>query len=237
MLLALLVLVGASVAAQGPPSANQLTPAQQRDGWRPLFDGQTLDGWRGYQKTDTAETRWAVKDGMLCLSANDGKDTRGQRDIITRETYDQFELMWEWRVAPGANSGVKYFVLEDMASAIGHEYQVIDDERHPDALIGPHRQTSAFYDVLPASSRPLRPAGQFNQSRVVVSGKTVAHWLNGTNVLQYDLESPALKEAIAKSKFKDVARFGRLQKGHVLLQDHGDAVCYRNIAIRTTSAR
>ncbi len=215
-----------------PPQA----APQSQDGWQPLFDGRTLDGWRGYQKTDTAETRWAVKDGMLCLPANDGKDTRGQRDIISRGSYDQFELMWEWRVAPGANSGVKYFVLEDMASAIGHEYQVIDDERHPDALIGPHRQTSAFYDVLPASSRPLRPAGQFNQSRVVVRGKAVEHWLNGTKVLRYELESPALKEAVAKSKFKDVARFGRLQKGHVLLQDHGDAVCYRNLAIRTTAA-
>ena len=208
-----------------------------QDGWRPLFDGKTLDGWRGYKKADATETRWKVTDGMLCLPALDGADTRGQRDIITRETYDQFELRWEWRVALGANSGVKYFVLEDMDSAIGHEYQVIDDERHPDALIGPHRQTAALYDVLPAHDRTLRPAGQFNESRVVVTGRVVEHWLNGTKVLQYELGSPALKEAIAKSKFKDVARFGTPLKGHVLLQDHGDAVCYRNITLRKFASR
>jgi hypothetical protein len=216
------------MAAQAPKA---------QDGWQPLFDGKTLDGWRGYKKADATETRWKVTDGMLCLPGLDGTDTRGQRDIISRDTYDQFELRWEWRVAQGANSGVKYFVLEDMDSAIGHEYQVIDDERHPDALIGPHRQTAALYDVLPAHDRTLRPAGQFNESRVVVAGRTVEHWLNGTKVLQYELGSPALKEAIAKSKFKDVARFGTPLKGHLLLQDHGDAVCYRNITLRKFAGR
>ena len=119
-----------------------------------------------------------------------------------------------------------------MDSAIGHEYQMIDDERHPDAKIGPKRQTSAFYDVLAGSNRPLRPAGEWNQSRVVVRGSTVEHWLNGTKVLTYELDSPALKAAIAESKFKDVARFGKLQKGHILVQDHGDQVWYRSIKIR-----
>ena len=229
------LVTGLFVATLSIVMAAQVPKTQ--DGWQPLFDGKTLDGWRGYKKADTAETRWKVTDGMLCLPPLDGTDTRGQRDIITRDTYDQFELRWEWRVAEGANSGVKYFVLEDMDSAIGHEYQVIDDERHPDALIGPHRQTAALYDVLPAHDRPNRPAGQFNESRVVVAGRNVEHWLNGTKVLQYELGSPALKAAIAKSKFKDVARFGTPLKGHLLLQDHGDAVCYRNIAIRTTPSR
>lgn len=235
-LIALLMFLQPQVASQTPAPANQVTAAQTKDGWRLLFDGKTLDGWRGYKKVDTTETRWMIADGMLCLSGKDGTDTRGQRDIITRETYDQFELMWEWRVASAGNSGVKYFVLEDMDAAIGHEYQIIDDERHPDARIGPHRQTSALYDVAPASNRPLRPAGQFNQSRIVARGTTVEHWLNGAKVLEYELGSPALKAAIAKSKFKDVARFGTSQKGHLLLQDHGDAVCYRNIAVRTAPA-
>ncbi len=234
---ALLVAVLAVVVpAQAPAPAHLLTPAQMQDGWRLIFDGRTLDGWRGYRTADAAGTRWVVANGMLCVAGNDGKDTRGQRDIMTRETYDRFELMWEWRVASAGNSGVKYFVLEDMDAAIGHEYQVIDDARHPDALIGPHRQTAALYDVAPASNRPLRPAGQFNQSRIVARGKTVEHWLNGVKVLEYELESPALNAAIAKSKFKDVARFGTLQRGHLLLQDHGDAVCYRNIAVRTAPA-
>ena len=212
-------------------AANQLTEAEKKAGWTLLFDGETLNGWRGYKRSDAKETRWKVADGMLAVDPGDGKDTRGARDIVTTATYDRFELSWEWKVSDGGNSGVKYFVLEDMDSAIGHEYQVIDDERHADAKIGPHRQTAAFYDVLAAANRPLKPAGQWNQSRIVSNGRTVEHYLNGTRVLQYELDSAALRGAIAKSKFKDVARFGKLQKGHILLQDHGDRVWYRNIKI------
>lgn len=217
---------------QAPGTANQLTAAEKKDGWILLFDGKTMNGWRGYKRPDATGNRWKVEDGLLTVDPGDGKDTRGQRDIVTTATFDRFELSWEWRVSEGGNSGLKYFVLEDMDSAIGHEYQMIDDERHADAKIGPHRQTAAFYDVLPAANRPLRPAGQINQSRVVSDGKTVEHYLNGTRVLRYELDSPALREAIAKSKFKDVARFGKLQNGHILLQDHGDKVWYRNIKIR-----
>jgi hypothetical protein len=213
-------------------AANQLTDADKKAGWTLLFDGKTLNGWHGYKRADAAGTRWKVENGLLAVDPGDGKDTRGARDIVTAGTYDRFELSWEWKISEGGNSGVKYFVLEDMDSAIGHEYQVIDDERHADAKIGPHRQTAALYDVLPASNRSLRPAGQFNESRIVSNGRTVEHYLNGTRVLQYELDSPSLREAIAKSKFKDVARFGKLQAGHILLQDHGDRVWYRNIKIR-----
>jgi hypothetical protein len=211
---------------------NQLTADEKKAGWALLFDGKTLNGWRGYKQQDTAKTRWKIEDGLLTLDPGDGKDTRGALDIITSATYDRFDLRWEWRISEGGNSGLKYFVLEDMNSAIGHEYQLIDDERHADAKIGQHRQTSALYDVLPAANRPIRPAGQWNQSRVVSNGKTIEHYLNGTKVLQYELDGPALREAIAKSKFKDVARFGKPQNGHVLLQDHGDRVWYRNVKIR-----
>jgi hypothetical protein len=141
----------------------------------------------------------------------------------------------DWKVAPGSNSGVKYFVLEDRDTAIGHEYQVIDDERHPDAKVGPHRQTAAFYDVLPANDRPLKPAGEWNTTRIVVHGQTVEHWLNGKKVLQYELNSPALNAAIEKSKFKGIERFGKRQNAHILLQDHGDQVWFRNIKIRRLS--
>ena len=169
---------------------------------------------------------------MLTVPGTDGKDTRGALDLITVETFEQFELAFEWRVAPGANSGVKYFILEDRDAAIGHEYQIIDDERHADAKIGPHRQTAAFYDVLPAANRPLKPVGEFNESRILVAGRQVEHWLNGTRVLHYELASPALQQAIDTSKFKGIERFGKPQKGHILLQDHGDRVWYRNIRIR-----
>jgi Domain of Unknown Function (DUF1080) len=204
----------------------------QGDGFTPLFDGKTLDGWRGYKKADASDTRWKVENGLVTIPEKDGKDTRGGRDIISTGTYDQFDLKWEWKVAQGGNSGLKYFVLEDLDSAIGQEYQMIDDERHADAKIGPHRQTAAFYDVLPAANRPLKPAGEWNSSEVIVKGNHVEHWLNGTRVLQYELDSPALRAAVAKSKFKDIARFGKPQKGHILIQDHGNAVWYRNVRIK-----
>jgi hypothetical protein len=221
-----------------PPAsdANVLTAQEKQAGWALLFDGKSMAGWRGYKKPDASSTRWKVEDGLLTVDPSDGKDTRGALDIVSTATYDRFELTWEWRISEGGNSGLKYFVLEDMDSAIGHEYQIIDDARHADAKIGPHRQTAALYDVLVPSNRKIRPAGEFNQSRIVSDGRTVEHWLNGTRVLQYELDSPALREAIAKSKFKDVARFGKLQNGHILLQDHGNRVWYRNIKIRRLSA-
>jgi hypothetical protein len=226
----------APLAAQGPDAkskAPDTTRAAANGAWTPLFDGKSLAGWRGYKKPDASETRWKVENGMLTLPSNDGKDTRGARDIISTGTYDNFDLRWEWKAAQGANSGVKYFVLEDQPSAIGHEYQLIDDERHADAKIGPHRQTAAFYDVLQAHDRPIKPAGEWNTSEVRAHGNHVEHWLNGKKVLEYELDSPALREAVAKSKFKDIARFGKSQNGHILLQDHGDQIWFRKVEIRT----
>ena len=223
--------------AAGAQAPNQLAAADQKAGWTLLFNGTSLEGWHAYQRPDASGTRWVVKDGLLCLDPGDKTDTRGARDIVTTRPYSQFELAWDWRVSPGGNSGLKYFVLEDRESAIGHEYQLIDDAKHPDAKIGPHRQTAALYDVLPATDRPSKPAGDWNSSRVVVRGNDVEHWLNGTKVLSYTLDSPALREAVAKSKFKDVERFGKPQNGLILLQDHGDAVCYRNVKVRALPAR
>jgi hypothetical protein len=204
----------------------------ESDSWSPLFDGKTLAGWRGYRKPDAGATRWKVEDGALTIDAASGADTRGALDIITTTTYETFELLWEWKVTPGANSGLKYFVLEDRAAAIGHEYQLLDDDRHPDAKIGPHRRTAALYDVLPPESPRAKSVGEFNESRIVVNDRTVEHWLNGTRVLRYELGSEALLAAVEKSKFKGIERFGRLQRGHILLQDHGDRVWFRNIRIR-----
>ena len=218
--------------ANGAAPINELSAEERAAGWTLLFDGKSLAGWRGYRRPDASATRWRVEDGMLTIRPHDGRDTRGALDLITVPTFDRFEFSFEWKISEGGNSGVKYYVLEDMDAAIGHEYQIIDDERHADARIGPERQTAAFYDVLPAADRQLHPAGHFNHGRIVVNGSTVEHWLNGTRVLQYELDSPALRAAIADSKFKDVARFGKLQRGHILLQDHGNQVWYRNLKIR-----
>jgi hypothetical protein len=230
------VMFAAAVAA-APFAAETGVSAQTRqdagtDGWMQLFDGKDLKGWRGYKKPDASATRWKVVDGLLTIPQTGAGDTKGQQDIITDATFDQFDLRWEWKISQGGNSGVKYFVLEDEPSAIGHEYQIIDDERHPDAKIGPHRQTAALYDVFPAHDRPMKPAGEWNTSEVIVKGKHVTHVLNGKTVLEYDLDSPQLMAQVQKSKFKDIARFGHPQNGHILVQDHGDQVWYRKIEIK-----
>jgi hypothetical protein len=235
LVIALSILAAASVAQtagqNGNSAANVLTPAEKSAGWTLLFDGRTLDGWRGYKKPDASGLRWKVADGMLTLPAETAAGTRAG-DVVSKDTFEQFELAFDWRIAPAGNSGVKYFILEDQNSAIGHEYQLIDDAHHADAKIGPHRQTAAFYDVLPAADRPVKPAGEWNSTRIVVRGQSVEHWLNGMKVLQYELNSPAVNAAIEKSKFKGIERFGKRQNGHILLQDHGNQVWFRNIKIR-----
>jgi len=211
---------------------NQLTDLEKQTGWKLLFDGQTTKGWRGYKQTAMPGKGWRVEDGVL-------KKIGGERggDIITDEKFNDFDLTWEWRISPAGNNGIKYLVTEDRPSAPGQEYQMIDDARNPDARVGPHRATGSFYDVLPPSDdKPLKPAGEWNQSRVLIQGNHVEHWLNGKKVLAYELGSDALKTAVARSKFKNAPGFGEKIKGHIMLTDHGDECWFRNIKIRELSA-
>jgi len=213
---------GAEPAEASPP--NTLTAAEQVAGWKLLFDGRTTAGWRGFNKPAFPDQGWIVGDGAL-------KKVAGVRggDIITAETFDDFELSWEWRIPPGANNGVKYFITEARGTAVGHEYQMIDDTRVKD----PKGATASFYDVVPpkAGKRPPR-IGEWNASRIVVHGNHVEHWLNGDKVLEYELGSPEVLAAVAKSKFKSVPGFGAKLRGHLLLTDHNDEAWFRNLKLR-----
>jgi hypothetical protein len=190
------------------------------------------NGWHSFKKTTFPDKGWAFEpDGSLHhLPKGGGGDL-----ISASVTSNDFEFRWEWKIAPGGNSGVKYFVSEDRPAALGHEYQIVDDTSHPDALRGPKWQTASFYDVLPAiTDKNLKPVGEWNMSRIVVRGNRVEHWLNGREVLRYQLGSPQVTEAIAGSKFKNVTNpvFGTKLQGHILLQDHGDEVWFRELRIR-----
>jgi hypothetical protein len=210
------------------PAANESVRSEESAGWRVLFDGKATTGWRSFGKQSFPEKAWVVSDGWLhCLGKAGG-------DIMTDAEYNNFELQWEWKQAPAGNSGVKYFISEIRDAPIGHEYQMIDEEREPDAkLADGKRITAAFYDVLaPALKPPTKPPGEINQSRILVRGNHVEHWLNGQKVLEYECGSEALKAAIAESKFKNTPDFGNKIKGHILLQNHHSEVWFRNIKIR-----
>jgi hypothetical protein len=203
---------------------NELTPAEQAEGWKLLFDGKSTAGWRSFKKATFPEKGWEVADGCLKKVAN----VQGG-DIITTNTFNDFDLRWEWRIPPRANNGIKYFIIEERGSAIGHEYQMIDDALVKDGK----SSTASFYEVLPPSeNKALKSPGEWNTSRVFVKGNHVEHWLNGAKVLEYELGSEQVKAGVAASKFKNVKGFGEKVRGHILLTDHKDEAWFRNIKIR-----
>ena len=204
---------------------NMLSAAEQAAGWQLLFDGRTTDGWRGYKKT-TMPAGWQVVDGALTRTAEGG-------DILTTQKFRNFELSLEWKIAPGGNSGVFYRASEDDEAVYwtAPEMQVLDDARHPD---GKSRLTAAGadYGLYEAPAGIVKPAGEWNEARILVNGRHVEHWLNGVRLLQYELWSPDWEVRVRNSKFAPHPRYGRNPEGYIGLQDHGDWVAYRNIKIR-----
>ncbi|HEX7071912.1 MAG TPA: DUF1080 domain-containing protein, partial [Rhodothermales bacterium] len=203
--------------------------------WITLFDGSSLDAWRGLGLDSIPSAHWRIEDGMIRKVASgqvpvapDGQPLEGG-DLITRETFRDFELEFEWKLAPGSNTGVKYNVDEEMSqsvepvtAALGFEYQVIDDSLHEDGKLPSHR-TGALYDMIPpAENKRMIPVGEWNRSRIVFVGNHGEHWLNGEKVVEYDLDTPRFDSLLAASKYAPVEGFADKRDGHIVLQDHKD---------------
>ncbi len=223
--LALLISLALAPASWVQSGMNTLTEAERAAGWRLLFDGQTTDAWRGYHM-DSLPSGWKAVDGALTRVAEGG-------DIITKDQFANFELAVEWKVAPGGNSGIMYRVTEesDYSYKSGPEMQVLDDAGHAD---GKSRLTAAGsdYAIYPSPPGVVKPAGEWNQARIVVNGDQVQHWLNGVKVVEYQLGSADWAARVKASKFAQWPNYGLAKTGYIALQDHGNWVAYRNIKIK-----
>lgn len=213
-------------AVEAPP--NTLTPTERDQGWQLLFDGKSTAGWRGFNRPTFPDRGWVVTNDTLHLPLNGGGG-----DIITEQRFSNYEFAFEWKVTPGANGGIKYFIDEQRRQPIGHEYQLLGPRSNAEALRNLREATASFYHVLPPSTNALpRPPGEWNTSRIRIQGLQVEHWLNGERVLQYTLGSQTTLAGIARSKFKDTQGFGTAFPHPLLLQDHGGGVWFRNLKLR-----
>lgn len=219
---------------------NNLSKDEANDGWKLLFDGKTSAGWRGAFKTGFPDHGWTIDSGMITVARSNGEQGKNGGDVVSINEYSAFDLSFQFKLTPGANSGVKYFVTlkeKSDSSAIGLEYQVLDDKLHPDAKLGRDgdRTLSSLYDLIPANKneRYFNQPGQWNWGRIIVyPNNHVEHWLNGIKVLEYERGSKAFEDLVAISKYKIWDHFGEAKEGHILLQDHGDEVSFRSIKIK-----
>jgi hypothetical protein len=218
---------------------NTLTDEERAAGWRLLWDGLTSWGWRSAKGDEFPKQGWEMKDGVMSVLETGGAESRAGGDIVTQASFAAFDLKLEFRLTPGANSGIKYYVDTDLnkaeGSAIGLEYQLLDDVRHPDAKAGRdgNRTLASLYDLIPAAAdKRARPIGEWNEARVVSDGRRVEHWLNGAKTLEYERGSEAFRKLVAISKYKVWPAFGERPEGPILLQDHGNVVSFRNVKLR-----
>lgn len=225
---------------------NKLTEQEKRKGWRMLWDGKSTDGWRGAKLDHFPEKGWVMEDGVLTVLSSGGGESSNGGDIVTVATYSNFELMVDFKISKGANSGIKYFVDPELnkgeGSAIGLEFQVLDDKEHPDAKAGMNgnRMVGSLYDLIRADNlseanrdtKRFNGVDRWNRARIVVKGSHVEHWLNDVKVVEFDRHSQMFRALVEKSKYVIWPKFGQLPEGHILLQDHGDLVSFKNIKIR-----
>ena len=218
------------------PGDNQLTQKEKREGWQLLFDGQTMNGWRRIYTDSLPKFGWRVEGGCMIMEYFDGKESANGGDLITVKEFGNFDFMFDFKISPNANSGIKYFVNEsigdpDSGYGFGPEYQVCDDERISGGRM-PGVTLAGLYELIDApDTKQVNPIGEWNTGRIVSKDNRVEHWLNGKLMLTYVLGSDQFKELVQKSKFKDVEGYAKEAKGHILIQDHGSVVSFKNLKI------
>jgi hypothetical protein len=234
-----------SLSAMAQSAPNTLSAAEKAAGWRLLWDGRTTDGWRGARSQDFPKGGWKIKEGELIVNETGGAESAAGGDIVTREQFSDFELQVDFKITPGANSGIKIFVDTELnkgaGSSIGPEFQILDDAKHPDAKLGRdgNRTIGSLYDMIPAPAhKKVNPVGEWNHAHIISKGKHVEFRLNGAKTVEFERGSPAWRETVAASKFKSwKPAFGELAEGRILLQDHGNMVSFRNLKILAPAAR
>ena len=219
-------------------TSSQTQTNSAEEGFEPLFDGKTTQGWHTYGKTGSIGKAWKVDDGALHLDASNKKDwqTSDGGDIVTEDSFDNFHLKLEWKIAPNGNSGIMFYVQEDpskyeYAWHTGPEMQVLDNAGHPDAKIDKHR-AGDLYDLIASSPQTVKPAGEWNQVEIISNNGQLELYQNGERVVNTTLWDDSWKKLVAGSKFKDMPGFGTFKSGKIALQDHGDNVWFRNIRIK-----